>query len=218
MGISTSRLCDRRAYRGRIDGEYRMRAPSVASRSRTRGWRTATGPMPVMISRSGRWPWRTSCWPVSVLIGMLCEKLSNLRLDRLGQQRTRAAAQDLCEGIGKGPWLGELDDVTVRHGVSLLHWRSGGVEHHHDTPPYPVTPSPTSGHSSSEFAFVRRIAKLFTSWSDTTATRIAGAPSWVASIRRADCFPIPEIAGRESRAPDLPSLSSTQPFGATTRV
>src|SRR3984893_11110120 len=68
MGISTSRLCDRRAYRGRIDGEYRMRASSVASRSRTRGWRTATGPMPVMISRSGRWPWRTTrCWPVSVL-------------------------------------------------------------------------------------------------------------------------------------------------------
>src|SRR5215813_4835014 len=68
MGISTSRLCDRRAYRGRIDGEYRMRAPSVASRSRTRGWRTATRPMPVMISRSGRWPWRTTrCWPVSVL-------------------------------------------------------------------------------------------------------------------------------------------------------
>src|SRR5437660_977049 len=68
MGISTSRLCDRRAYRGRIDGEYRMRAPSVASRSRTRGWRTATGPMPVMISRSGGWPRRTTrCWPVSVL-------------------------------------------------------------------------------------------------------------------------------------------------------
>src|SRR5207244_1935094 len=68
MGISTSRLCDRRAYRGRIDGEYRMRSPSAASRSRTRGWQTATGPMPVMISRSGRWPWRTTRrWPVSVL-------------------------------------------------------------------------------------------------------------------------------------------------------
>src|SRR5215510_10134370 len=25
---------------------------------------------------------------------------------------------------------------------------SGGVEHHHDTPPYPVSSSPTSGHSS----------------------------------------------------------------------
>src|SRR5262249_3750884 len=79
---------------------------------------------------------------------MLCEKLSNLRLDRLGQQRTRAAAQDLGQEIGEGPWLGELDDVTVGHGVSLLHWRSGGAEHHHDTPPYPVTPSPTSGLSS----------------------------------------------------------------------
>src|SRR5437764_7328019 len=150
MGISTSRLCDRRAYRGRIDGAYRMRARSVASRSRTRGWRTATGPMPVMISRSRK----TAVTHDALLarlgleIGVLCEKLSNLRFDRLGQQRTRAAAQDLCEGIGKGPWLGELDDVTVRHGVSLLHWRSGGVEHHHDTPPYPVTPSPTSGHSS----------------------------------------------------------------------
>src|SRR3984893_7604790 len=81
-------------------------------------------------------------------IGMLCEKLSNLRFDGLSQQRTRAAAQDLREGIGKGPWLGGLDDVSLGHGVSLLHWRSGGVEHHHDTPPYPITPSPTSGHSS----------------------------------------------------------------------
>jgi hypothetical protein len=26
------------------------------------------------------------------------EKLSNLGFDRLGQQRTRAAAQDLCQG------------------------------------------------------------------------------------------------------------------------
>src|SRR6202022_2495220 len=150
MGISTSRLCDRRAYRGRIDGEYRMRPPSVASRSRTRladrdradaGHDLAFRKMAVahdaLLARLG------------LEIGVLCEKLSNLRFDGLGQQRTRAVAQDLCEGIGKGPWLGELDDVTVRHGVSLLHWRSGGVEHHHDTPPYPVTPSPTSGHSSS---------------------------------------------------------------------
>src|SRR6202043_227555 len=91
-------------------------------------------------------------------IGVLCEKLGNLRFDGLGQQRTRAPAQDLCEGIGKGPWLGKLDDVTVRHGVSLLHWRSGGVEHHHDTPPYPVTPSPTSGHSSWQPACLRSVS------------------------------------------------------------
>ena len=34
--------------------------PPSPPRSRTRGHRTATGPMPVMISRSGRCPWRTS--------------------------------------------------------------------------------------------------------------------------------------------------------------
>ena len=38
----------------------RMRSAPRPVRSRTRGARTATGPMPVMISRSGRWPWRTS--------------------------------------------------------------------------------------------------------------------------------------------------------------
>src|SRR5208282_1251493 len=52
---------------GKIADEKRMRSPPLASRSRTRGHRTATGPMPVMISRSGRWPWRTSRrWPSSV--------------------------------------------------------------------------------------------------------------------------------------------------------
>src|SRR6516164_2939833 len=39
-----------------------MRSEPSLARSRTRGQRTATGPMPVMISRSGRCPWRTSRW------------------------------------------------------------------------------------------------------------------------------------------------------------
>src|ERR1700732_4319677 len=37
-----------------------MRSLPSPMRSRTRGHRTATAPMPVMISRSGRCPWRTS--------------------------------------------------------------------------------------------------------------------------------------------------------------
>jgi hypothetical protein len=37
---------------------------------------------------------------------------------------------------------------TVGHGVSLLRWRSGGVKHPHDTPPYPFMPSPTFAYSS----------------------------------------------------------------------
>jgi hypothetical protein len=43
-------------------------------------------------------------------------------------------------------------------------------------------------------AFVRPIVKLFTSWSDTTPTHIAGAPSWLAPIRRADHSPM-ELSG-----------------------
>src|SRR5216683_5270160 len=39
-----------------------MRSEPSPTRSRSRGQRTATGPMPVMISRSGRCPWRTSRW------------------------------------------------------------------------------------------------------------------------------------------------------------
>src|SRR5216683_1720068 len=64
------------------------------------------------------------------------------------RQTWRVLANERRQRFLEVPWLGELDDVTVGHGVSLLHWRSGGVEHHHDTPPYPVTPSPTSSHSS----------------------------------------------------------------------
>ena len=51
----------------KIADENRMRSEPLPTRSRTRGQRTATGPMPVTISRSGRCPWRTSrCRPSSV--------------------------------------------------------------------------------------------------------------------------------------------------------
>ena len=42
----------------------------------------------------------------------------------------------------------QFENVSLGHGVSLLRWRSGGVEHPHDTPPYPFMPSPTFGLSS----------------------------------------------------------------------
>jgi hypothetical protein len=80
--------------------------------------------------------------------GMAAKELGDLRFDGLRQQRTRPVAQNLGELVGEGSWLSQLDYVIVGHGVSLLRWRSGGVEHPHDTPPYPITTSPTSGHSS----------------------------------------------------------------------
>src|SRR3954452_23355161 len=79
---------------------------------------------------------------------MLGEKFSHLGLDRLRQQRARPVAQNLGERVGKRPWLKQLDHGSIGHGVSLLCWRSGGS----NTPTIrrllPVSPSPTSAHSS----------------------------------------------------------------------
>src|SRR3954447_1183003 len=81
-------------------------------------------------------------------IGMSMQEITDLRLNGLCQQGTCPAAQNLGERIREGPWLRKLENVSVDHGVSLLRWRSGGVEHPHDTPPYPFMPSPTFAHSS----------------------------------------------------------------------
>src|SRR5215207_154506 len=83
------------------------------------------------------------------LVGMDAEQGRDFGLDRLHQQRSRAVAKHLGQRIDKSSWLGELENVSLGHGVSLLRWRSGGVKHPHDTPPYPFMPSPTFAHSSS---------------------------------------------------------------------
>src|SRR6266851_1831633 len=86
---------------------------------------------------------------VAVLqIGMLAEKVRDLGLDRLGQQSTRPIAQDFGELIADVSWLNQLDDVIFGHGISLLRWRSGGVKHPHDMPPFRFPPSPTFSDSS----------------------------------------------------------------------
>src|ERR1700686_1789332 len=63
------------------------------------------------------------------------------RVDRRICQ-TFAASPAEPGGLPLGVWVG--------HRVSPLCWRSGGVEHPHDTPPYPFMPSPTSAHSSAK--------------------------------------------------------------------
>jgi hypothetical protein len=55
--------------------------------------------------------------------------------DGLRQQRSRAVAQNLGQPISKSSWLGELENVSVGHVVSLLRWRSGGAEHSYRMPP-----------------------------------------------------------------------------------
>src|SRR5260221_14652743 len=85
---------------------------------------------------------------IGALVGMAAEPGRNLGLDSMRQQCSRTVTQYLGQRICKSSWLGELENVSVGHGVSLLRWRSGGVKHPHDTPPYPFMPSPTFAYSS----------------------------------------------------------------------
>src|SRR6266566_2061962 len=69
----------------------------------------------------------------------------------MADDRPEQVPGKLPEGIPLQMALGNYVVVDIgegRHGVSLLCWRSGGLEHPHDTPPYPFTPSPTFAHSS----------------------------------------------------------------------
>src|SRR5438094_8655046 len=89
---------------------------------------------------------------VGELVGVAAEQGRDFGFNGLCQQRAGAVAQNLGQRIGKTSWMGEPENVSVGHGVSLLQWRSGGVEHPHDTPPYPFMPSPTFVHSSFDYA------------------------------------------------------------------
>ena len=85
---------------------------------------------------------------IGALVGMFPKKAGYFGFNSLSKQRSRAVAQNVGQSIGEGPWLNQSKNVSVGHGVSLLRWRSGGVKHPHDTPPYPFMPSPTFANSS----------------------------------------------------------------------
>ena len=46
-------------------------------------------------------------------VRILGEKIRNLRLDRLRQQRTRALPENFGELVVKGSWLNQLEQVIV---------------------------------------------------------------------------------------------------------
>jgi len=85
---------------------------------------------------------------IGALVGMFPKKAGYFGFNSLSKQRSRAVAQNVGQSIGESPWLNHSKNVSVGHGVSLLRWRSGGVKHPHDTPPYPFMPSPTFANSS----------------------------------------------------------------------
>src|SRR6267378_4068085 len=111
---------------------------------------------------------------------MLGEEFGHLGLDRLGQQGARSVAQHLGKRVGERPWLKQLDDVSIRHGVSLLCWRSGGS----NTPTIrrllPVRPSPTFAHSSQHYRVVqcRRMRLAHARQTDLEAYAVCCGGRW----------------------------------------
>src|SRR6516165_5413492 len=155
---------------------------------------------------------------IGELVGMAADQGGNLRLDGLRQQRSRAVAQHLGQRIGECSWLGELENISLCHGVSLLRWRSGSFEHPHDTPPYPFMPSPTFVDSSGGCALKdSRVSCLLITLSSSSAPAslsrsinpISGRIcSWVSSRSCSDVWAGTERVAAERRrlVMDQPSL------------
>src|SRR6516225_2054959 len=86
-----------------------MRSEPSLARSRTRGQRTATGPMPVMISRSGRCPWRTSRW-----------RPSSVSLSAWLASKTATSASTACPSSARAP----LRRTSVSGSAKVPGWQS----------------------------------------------------------------------------------------------
>jgi hypothetical protein len=63
------------------------------------------------------------------------QKRLELRLDRLGDQSTRAGSQNFGERIGDRPFLSKGNNSILGHGVTLLLGGSGGLITNPVTPP-----------------------------------------------------------------------------------
>jgi hypothetical protein len=68
---------------------------------------------------------QTSAAIIGYLVGMSLEQSRYLGFDRLCEKRARTITQHLAQRIGKSSWLGELENVSVGHGVSSFdgEWR-----------------------------------------------------------------------------------------------
>jgi len=79
-------------------------------------------------------------WPSSVSLSawqlsnaVISASTACARSDRAPLRKTSVSGSARVPG-------GELENVSVGLGVSLLQWRNGGFGTPHDTPPYPLMP------------------------------------------------------------------------------
>src|SRR5438477_3097582 len=150
---------------------------------------------------------------------MLGEEFGHLGLDRLGQQGARSVAQHLGKRVGERPWLKQLDDVSIGHGVSLLCWRSGGS----NTPTIrrllPVRPSPTSAHSSGRSPFAQGWDRMdaMVVGIDVSKDRldVAVRPTGESFVFKRTAAGIEDLVARlKARSPTLVAIEATGGFEA----
>src|SRR5271156_2562908 len=104
-----------------------MRSPPSAARSRTRGQRTATGPMPVIISRSGRCPWRTSRrWPSSVSLSAWPPRKPATSASTACANSARAPSRNTS--VNGSENIPGWDSLMILSWVTAYHSFSGEVE------------------------------------------------------------------------------------------
>src|SRR5215211_8700659 len=129
-----------------------MRPSPAPVRSRTRGARTGTGPRPVTTLRSGRCPWRTRRWRPSwvCLSAWLPRKAATSASTACASSARAPSRKTSLSGSENAPgWI----SLTTLSWLTAYHSFGGEVEARtpHDTPPQPLTPSPTSAHGSKDF-------------------------------------------------------------------
>jgi hypothetical protein len=91
------------------------------------------------ISRSSKWPWAYQP-PVAILgqlVGVRFKKTRDFGFDSLGEEAPCALPQHRGQRIAKLFWPSQFDNIILGQGVSLLRWRSGGLDT--PTPPVPFT-------------------------------------------------------------------------------
>src|SRR6516164_4353519 len=143
---------------------------AIASRSRTRGQRTATGPMPVTISRSGKCPWRTNrARPSAVSLSAWSPRKPATSASTACANSARAPLRKISvNGSLKIPGCASL--ITLSW-VTTYHSLGGEVEAFEHPTIRPLTPS--SRHQLSRIALGALIAHWET---DHWAVDAVGAP------------------------------------------
>ncbi len=128
--------------------------------------------------------------PLAAVLGLECRhdwpsKAATSASTACASKRSRAVAQNLGQRIGKSPWLGELENVSFGHGVSLLRWRSGGS----NTPTIRRL-TPSCRHQLSPIARPRRRMRMGTGVSSPTFSPARASGSGCSMCTRRRTIPL----------------------------